>query len=176
MVLGDYEQVITLSPVAAMWSLLYLPPWQAFAAMCVGYIFSACVLEERRYNFRKRVVNVFSLIASSAGMVTVYAALVDRWITHWPSLAAGVAGLFGALCYDAINVATLSLPLHYVEKVSWREIFWSWLGYVYYPICTTAMAMAMALFVTGFELGIPLLCLLLVLFLKPVYNLPKIRL
>lgn len=174
-IIGErYEQQISLSPIATIWAALYLDGPQAFYAAAVAYLFTAGILEWKAYSLKKRIVNTISMIMSSGCMIFVYNAFIDAWDAVWPSLAASVAAMIGMVLYDIVNVATLALPLHYAERLSWREIYNGWIDYIYYPVLTALAGIAMAAFVSAFNCGLPLLAVAIVMFLKPQYSLPPI--
>lgn len=169
-----YKQTISLSPIAAIWTVLYLPPLHAFYACAVAYAFSAGVLEWSRFNIKNRLVNVLSMTMASAGMILVYTLLTNFWGAVWPSVAAAIAAVTGTFVYDAVNVLTISIPLHYADRLSWRDIYRSWANYFYYPLLIAVVAITLATFVTAFQWGLPLIALAIVLFLKPTYRLPAL--
>ena len=170
--INGYKQTITMSPIAAIWATLYLQPLPALYACASAYFVSAVLFENKKFGAAKRIVNATSMTLSSAAMILVYNLLIGIFDQQWPSVAAAAGAFTAAFVYDAINVVTLALPMHYAEHLSWRDIYSGWIGYLYYPLLIAVVSVGLGVLVTVFQWGVPLIAIATIMILKPEYKLP----
>jgi len=169
----DFKQTYTGFLLAALVTVIILPPHHSFWALIGGSILAQIWGVK---GMVKKVVNGLMFIASSMALFAVYNGFLVFSNNEWPSVDAVIGALLAAFAYDATSYLIVAgiLRIGYKQK-DWKEYTGLYRDGAIYTAGSAALAL-----VTCFLISInPVLFLVLniffLFFLRPVYYLPGVQ-